>query len=458
MGTFTDSLLKLTEFPFSYSFLSLLILISTPIPAESPVNPSNSTDTPQPPVQQPSNSTDNEPGLFSDEFLQRLGPQLILMGFFATTLSIVDPIGYLQKSLLLGWFSLMHQPLSLHLAQPRSNAASWFSRLRLIKWLFRIDRIEWLINWNKTAPSILTINIFNFDLFGHHVMDQIKPWVVICLLENFQDVLKSISEGYKKQQQKNPEHALESSKWLVYDLLLNEVSSYREKVKKREEEENKKRKQLDPFNAYLKESEESEFANEQKENQRKENDPIYKLYNTLQQLKYRTSTTTWLSREIDKNTGLWYFVIVLSTFVIAQFVITVQGVINQGIDVLDFRKKLPIGEQSYIILSVISVGALAVVLIMLYFRYKGLRSMALVTFKFLAEQAAIKIDKASFDKTLEEIRQYLNEGDWTLAGIWATRLMDEYNDHIKEKVQNGEISEPENVENNKVNYRDFGIY
>jgi hypothetical protein len=71
MGTFTDNLLKLTEFPFSYSFIGLLALIF------------------------------GEGLNFGDEeFFNKLGPLLILMGFVATTLSITDPIGALQNLLL----------------------------------------------------------------------------------------------------------------------------------------------------------------------------------------------------------------------------------------------------------------------------------------------------------------------------------------------------------------------
>jgi hypothetical protein len=59
MGTFTDNLLKLTEFPFSYSFLGLLAVIF------------------------------GEGVSFGDEaFLNKLGPLLILIGFVATALSI----------------------------------------------------------------------------------------------------------------------------------------------------------------------------------------------------------------------------------------------------------------------------------------------------------------------------------------------------------------------------------
>jgi hypothetical protein len=73
MGTFTDNLLKLTEFPFSYSFIGLLALI----------------------FGQGLNIDD-------EDFFSKLGPLLILMGFVATTLSITDPIGRLQKGMLYG--------------------------------------------------------------------------------------------------------------------------------------------------------------------------------------------------------------------------------------------------------------------------------------------------------------------------------------------------------------------
>jgi hypothetical protein len=68
MGTVGDNLLKLTEFPFSYSFVGLLALMFGP-----------------------------GWNFGDEEFFNRLGPLLILMGFVATTLAITDPIGALQK-------------------------------------------------------------------------------------------------------------------------------------------------------------------------------------------------------------------------------------------------------------------------------------------------------------------------------------------------------------------------
>jgi hypothetical protein len=136
-----------------------------------------------------------------------------------------------------------------------------------------------------------------------------------------------------------------------------------------------------------------------------------------------------LGREIDKITGLWYFVIVISAFILAQIFYS-EFLVNLRV----------IPPQYYSLILVLSIAALVAILFMLYFRYVGLKSMGLVTFKFLTEQSAIRIeDKESFDDTLKEIREFLGEGDWTSAGILVTRLMDEYNDHIKEKVKNGEI-------------------
>jgi hypothetical protein len=71
MGEFTQNLLKLTEFPFSYSLIGLLALIF---------------------------GQETSPG---DELsFARLGPLLILMGFVATALSICDPVGAIQRRLI----------------------------------------------------------------------------------------------------------------------------------------------------------------------------------------------------------------------------------------------------------------------------------------------------------------------------------------------------------------------
>jgi len=70
MGEFTQNLLKLTEFPFSYSLMGLLALIFGQV-----IN-------------------------LEELSFAKIGPLLILMGFVATTLSICDPVGTLQRLII----------------------------------------------------------------------------------------------------------------------------------------------------------------------------------------------------------------------------------------------------------------------------------------------------------------------------------------------------------------------
>ena len=70
VGEFTQSLLKLSDFPFSYSLISLLTLI-----------------------------IGHSEG-FEKFSLNEIGPLLVLMGFVATTLSICYPLGTIQRTLL----------------------------------------------------------------------------------------------------------------------------------------------------------------------------------------------------------------------------------------------------------------------------------------------------------------------------------------------------------------------
>jgi hypothetical protein len=97
MGEFTQSLLKLTEFPFSYSLIGLLALIF-------------------------GQGTNLEELSFA-----KIGPLLILMGFVATTLSICDPVGAIQRLIIKGrawhWESLIITGPGLH--WPKFNKEFW---------------------------------------------------------------------------------------------------------------------------------------------------------------------------------------------------------------------------------------------------------------------------------------------------------------------------------------------
>jgi hypothetical protein len=48
-------------------------------------------------------------------------------------------------------------------------------------------------------------------------------------------------------------------------------------------------------------------------------------------------------------------------------------------------------------------------------------------------QHAIKIKRGTFERRLEEIRQFLLDGDWTLAEVEVERLMEEYDDLVSKE-------------------------
>jgi hypothetical protein len=112
------------------------------------------------------------------------------------------------------------------------------------------------------------------------------------------------------------------------------------------------------------------------------------------------------------------------------------------------------------IIIVLSIISLSLVIIMIHYRHVGLVSMAGVTFKFFTEQVAINKGKEyyddkkleHYDKDLEDILQYLNEGNWDLAGIGVTQIMDDYNNLIKDGVKNGDICKKEQKQQREQGY------
>jgi hypothetical protein len=463
MGTFTDNLLKLTEFPFSYSFFGLLILIS------------------------------GGGGLFEDAS-EKLGPALILMGFFATTLSITDPIGHAQRTHLLGWWSFSPRP-----------------KLKLER-------------WELDSPDIKS-HIDCMKEFGNHrVKDQIQVWVLVCLLERF--YFKQSDNERKKDVGEYQD---------IFDRICKKDKAKREKISEKGYAGDNKMSSVEVL------GDEDLVPRSKKKNANLtekdlKDDPIYKLYLKLVEMKYRTTTSPWMIREVDKITSLWYFVIVIFTFIVAlvflpslddRLIATFQGinqtrdnrsasVPDEGTDASKQAQeesllgKMMQGETTiaatqnetreltgknlihhmraalaatktndrqtalveinaaleelnqlegesitnpvvrYIIIG-LSVSALLFVLLMIRLRNVGLKSMAGVTFKFFTEQVAInkgkeyydKEDLERYDKDLEDILQYLNEGNWDLAGMGVTRIMDDYNNFIKEGVKKGEICKKE---------------
>ena len=124
---------------------------------------------------------------------------------------------------------------------------------------------------------------------------------------------------------------------------------------------------------------------------------------------------------------MFYFIIVIFTFILAIFIF--PDFLNK------FLANFQGSPQAEILILLLSIGALVAVSFMLVIRLVGLRSKALTTFKFLVILDAIKTEKERFDKSLKEIEQYLTNGDWTLAEIWINRVILEDEDLIREKFK-----------------------
>lgn len=339
MGTFTDNLLKLTEFPFSYSFIGVLVLIA------------------------------GGRGFLNEELsLANLGPLLILMGFVATTLSISDPIGRLQKALLVRGDGFEVKEYHSYAAKVRVDGLDIHNRL----------------------PYALAEKTYIFgDSFVHYILRKVIPiHIVMCLHSNFQD--------YRNNNNVNA--SIRSDKFWPTEVF--------EKLKAAD---------------------------------------LEKLSVKIRSLKRKTVETVWITREIDKITSMAYFIIVVATFTYA--VLSIPNVVDKFVDSFQGTESVQ-NEQTQasedaasdgriltakIITAAFSFVALGAVLTILIKRARELTSKCLTTFKFLVLQHAIKIKRDIFEKRLQEIRQFLVDGDWTLAEVEVERLMEEYDDLVKKE-------------------------
>lgn len=356
MGALGDNLLKLTEFPFSYSFIGLVALIL------------------------------GEGINFGDEeFFNRLGPLLILMGFVATTLSITDPIGALQKRLLRGF---SREPQRLAVPDPKPTYPK-----PTVPSFYKLSKEELEIHL-YILQKYVEKHILNLRIFGHSG-DDISHTVLVCLSYNFQDVLKEVS---------NNGNWTIDNRHSFYEIMGFEVT----------------------WPAF--------------------NDIAIKLFS----LKQRTVSTTWIVREIDKITGMFYFIVVILTFVIAlsfvegfedKFLVTFQGGNqtgnSEGATAGDSTNSTTAVEDRLLartIIIIISIGALVGVSFMLYKRLSELKSKAWTTFRFLIELDTIKIDVKDFEKNLQDIERYLTNGDWTLADYWTDVVMRKYEGAVRKSL------------------------
>jgi hypothetical protein len=422
MGSLGDNLLKLTEFPFSYSFIGLLLLIS------------------------------GGGGLFEDASLERIGPLLILMGFVATTLSISDPVGRLQKALLVigegfkvkdAFFgfrvevkeSALPTDLQKQIHEARVKLDEAGEKGRDLREKIREFQLENSYDEEAEAPPydedldselqkliaaglvhlILQVRIFGPSLSALIERMRIPIRVVVCLISNFQ----------------------------FYRNKNNQVTTY--------------------FTSNI--FHKTVFENLEYQDQDQ-------LAVKIRSLKRKTVDTIWVTREIDKITSMGYFIIVVATFIYAilflpnvvdTFVDTFQAgnqtrdlaiqhinaaiAANEVNDLHTTRAEVEAAIEALrplvdgngdtlwttLIISIFAIVALGAVSTILIKRARELQSKCLTTFKFLVLQNAIKIKRDTFEKRLEEIRQFLVDGDWTLAEVEVERLMEEYDDLVSKE-------------------------
>jgi hypothetical protein len=311
MGTFTDNLLKLTEFPFSYSFISLIAFISF---GES----------------------------FLNQPIARLGSLLILMGFVATTLSITDPIGALQRALLRDW------KRRLGYTKTESMAMYNEEKLRLT-------------------------SIFGGSVYSLIVQPFARGAVGV-------DLLLRPSVG---------------------DLNLGGTD-------------------------------------------------LYSVLDSLNSIGDSTLRTPWMRREIDKITSMVYFIIVILTFILSL------SLLPNFED--KFLSSFPGGNQVRIIIIAFSLAALGALLYMFERRRRELRDNALTAFLYLlvkegyiSAEFQFKLEDEAFEKRLQEVERYLDNGDWILASSSVDSLRFFLNGSISEKVSEKAVEE-------RIDYREFGIY
>jgi hypothetical protein len=377
MGTFTDNLLKLTEFPFSYSLISLLALI-----------------------------------FYGKSFLIQpieTGALLILMGFVATTLSITDPIGVLQRDLL------------------------------------RKGRLRRKVQNSKSSKTESSHSQGSQEVSEEELkqLEQHKP----IATEDVEHLEELRVFGYKIDKEVLKYHSIAAS--LSYDFLKKyraDAEAPSDKSSEGVKKENQKKG--DKINdADIEENYTSDVSR-----------AVHRLINS-------TLKTKWLTREIDKITSMAYFLVVVGLFIsvvslavgypkaVDKFVFVLQGGNQSGGSTNQMEGSVgggttTDGNQSggtsltgYNLLTTIgilafSVGAFIIVLIMLIKRLKELRRNALTAFQFLVTRLAYriarrveqKLDKGFQDDLDEVENRYMDSNDWGLAELWMGQLMQDYRD------------------------------
>jgi hypothetical protein len=232
MGEFGQNLLKLTEFPFSYSLIGLLALIF-------------------------GHGMDLEELDFG-----KIGPLFIIMGFVATSLSICDPVGALQRLMLSiqGGFWVKSNARSLLNEKIWGSYLSYFPPPYLFAIAYSPEGIK------KRISKI------NWDLIER----------VFSLTKEFSSSLESKIAGPRP----------EESTSVFLERLGRESAATRELWEHYEGE-------IDRMGERY----------------------IEDMGDLIEALKRQAIKTKWITTEIDRITALIYFMIVITIFIVAIIVI-----------------------------------------------------------------------------------------------------------------------------------------
>jgi hypothetical protein len=348
VGEFTQNLLKLTEFPFSYSLLGLLALIFGQ-------------------------------GINVEELsFSKLGPLLILMGFVATTLSICDPVGALQRKILVGIGKLKEMEVAM-----RANN------------LLSVFILGKSISPNIFPPPYLFAIAYSPGTLNKQTGKKID-WDAVKQMSNFSQSFSPQPTTERVRGDRTGYPPITSSKTEI--RVRRDPVEYFEELEKFEEE-------LDKIGEY----------------------DIADIKNLLDGLKEQAVKTKWITAEVDRITALVYFIITISVFIAAILIIA------------DFLPKLaePFGnlESTRTGILIFSFIALFAVVYMFILKIKGLQAKTLTVFKYLTALGAIKTSKEKFKETLGDVERYLNDSHWTLADYWMNRIQIDYTETFLEEVR-----------------------
>jgi hypothetical protein len=433
MGEFTQNLLKLTEFPFSYSLFGLLALMF-------------------------GQGIDPQKLSFA-----QIGPLLILMGFFATTLSICDPIGALQRWIIKGrrlpeFTEIGEDYFKTHIFTkelfevfpPSYIFAIGFSPTTINK-RYEKEKIDWdAVTYldsevRKFSRKKMTEEEFKKERKSltkrkwQKWKQELRINLIIFTIVFIKNPLNFVAEAFSSVFLKAiPKEQVKEAEARAIASQLAKEKLAKEKLAKEKLAKEASRKKLagfmDIFDSYGKELEKINKYDVQ---------DIRNLYGALKQ---QTVKTKWITAEVDRITALFYFIIIISLFVYA----------TQTQKELLPKFEHPFGDIKIaaFYVMIFSIVALIGVCVMLVIRIIGLQSKALTVFKYLTALRAVKTHKKQFETTLEDIERYLDDSHWTMAEDWVNRLEQDYSEVFLEEVKkptSKEVKKPTSKEVKKPN-------